>query len=566
MSAEPIEFDPPETAPAPVARRTSAPARRDVTGAGLFSRDLPNVPEAEEGVIAGCLMGEPEGVEVLRRTREAGLTPGDFYGQPNQMIYRRLLAMDAAGIPLTPSLLASELTAHDELATVGGIPYVMQVSGYASTLHASYCIAKVREQSLLREIIRTAAGAIEACYDFSGGIDEFAAAQLARLKAVADGAAIKTRSPLVSLMDFAIPPEGDASILLGHRYLNRGDGAVLAGTSGMGKSSLSVQMATLFALGRPAFGIPPNGALRSLIVQSEDSDGDVGEMQCSVCHSLQLSTVERAAVGSSVKVWTERVLRGDRFLAALRAKVAEFKPDLVWVNPLQAFMQGDITKGEDVSRFLREGLNGLNPAAFGCVIVHHTTKPATGKNRADRLWHEVMYDMAGGAEIINWARVIISLRAAADEGQFNLVLAKRGRRAGVTKTVEQGAGFRLEPMTTIPLRHAKGFIPAAQLGLKKDLPLIFWEGREADARPETAKGGQHDRGARVPKHDLTPFMQFIPAPGTKPLTVGQLHRFASDLTTISAKEFKHLLNDAAESGLLERLLDPALGLCYRKRS
>jgi len=42
-----------------------------------------------------------------------------------------------------------------------------------TTAQAGYFIEKVREQSLLREIIRSATGAVEDCYGFSGGIDEF---------------------------------------------------------------------------------------------------------------------------------------------------------------------------------------------------------------------------------------------------------------------------------------------------------------------------------------------------------------------------------------------------------
>ena len=53
----------------------------------------------------------------------------------------------------------------------------------------------------------------------------------------------------------------------------------------------------------------------------------------------------RAALGSLAidpsAVWTERVLRGEQFLHALRRRIAQFKPDLVWLNPLQAFMVGD---------------------------------------------------------------------------------------------------------------------------------------------------------------------------------------------------------------------------------
>ena len=71
---------------------------------------------------------------------------------------------------------------------------------------------------------------------------------------------------------FRIPEPKDRSILLGNRYLNRGDGLILSGSSGIGKSSISMQGAAEWALGDPFLGIKPNGPLRSLIIQAEDAN------------------------------------------------------------------------------------------------------------------------------------------------------------------------------------------------------------------------------------------------------------------------------------------------------
>lgn len=310
------------------------------------------------------------------------------------------------------------------------------------------------------------------------------------------------------LFTFQLAKDNDASILLGERYLNRGDGAVISSTSGMGKSAIAIQMATELALNRGPFGVQGNGPLRSLIVQSEDSDGDVAEVAYSIRHVLGLSDTQVAEVNSRVHVICDRVNRGHRFILALKKEIDLFKPDLVWINPLQAFIDGDVTDSKDLGSFLREGLNSLNqPARFAYIIIHHTTKPATGKDRSERLWHEVMYDMAGGAEIINWARAIISLRATPTEGEFNLVLAKRGRRAGVTKKVPQGTGWRLEPVTTIPLKHATGRIDVE--GIKRGLPIIFWEPRENTHPPAIPDQSRHT-GGRPEKYVFKDYRSIFP--------------------------------------------------------
>ncbi len=372
----------------------------------------------------------------------------------------------------------------------------------------------------------------------------------------AAGASLPPKLTATGLFSFPLVPDGHESILLGNRYLNRGDGAIISSTSGMGKSAMCVQMATELALNRGPLGIHGNGPLRSLIVQSEDSAGDIAEMAWSIRHVLALTDEQVAQVTDRVKIVTDRIHRGATFLAELRKQIAQHKPDLVWLNPLQAFIDGDVTDSKDLGSFLREGLNSLNePASFGYVLIHHTTKPATGKDRAERLWHEVMYDMAGGAELINWARAILSLRATPTEGQFNLVLAKRGRRAGVTKKTPQGAGFTLEPVTVIPLKHATGRIDVP--GIARGLPLIFWEPREADVPEEKKRGGP------APKYKFSEFKSAFPAKTELPKRLAEIHRALQGNPPISINAFYNQVRRFVDDGQVEDIDEPGKAKTYR---
>ncbi len=551
-----LEYEPPQQA-SPPPRRSKA-RTPDVNGSNphAVGRVLPNSIEAEEYLLACCLL---DGDDVVDRCVSARIAPESFYDGKHGVLYARLLAMRAAKKPIDISTLAEDLKTAKELDYVGGYAFLTQVSSrIPTTAQAGFFIDKVREQALLREMIRSATAVVEDTYNFSGGIDEFVSEQAAKFRTIIDRADV-TGTPLLSLADFKVPKRNDRSVLLGNRYLNRGDGAVLSGTSGMGKSSMTIQMATLFALGRAAFDIPCNGPLTSLIVQAEDSEGDIGEMWVSIMHSLKLGPKEIKQVRERVVIQNERSLRGDRFMNSLRKTVAKVKPDIVWINPLQAFMDGDVTDSKDLGRFLREGLNGINPGLFGYILVHHTTKPATGKDKTERLWHEVMYDMAGGAEIINWARAILSLRAAPKEGEFNLVLAKRGRRAGVTKEVEQGAGKRLEPSMIVPLAHAQGFIPAAEYGLERDLPLIFWEGRAPDVAPESGS----DKGGRPSNYDFGDYRNIFPTKQSQGLELGPLHRLLITNKDIPKKSLHGALKRWEEDCLIEVIRPDGKPMRYR---
>ncbi len=364
-----------------------------------------------------------------------------------------------------------------------------------------------------------------------------------------DGLEVRKEAyPATPLPKFGVPDANDPTVLLGDRFLNRGDGMVISSTSGMGKSSISLQQAVCYALGRDFMGIRPNGPMRSLVVQSEDSDGDIGEVWVSIRHCMKLSPEDEALVTERVMIVTERVRRGVEFVAHLRRLIGRHKPDLVWINPLQAFIEGDVTEGRDLGDFLRAGLNSLNePPTFGFVIVHHTTKPATGRDRSDRQWHEVMYDMAGGAEIINWARAIMSLRAAGEPGEFSLVLAKRGIRAGVTREVEQGAGVRDEAVTTLYLKHSDEQIELP--GRKKRLRCIFWEPR-TPAADETRKASVGTGAGSKRGYSFADFRDAFPKTEDAACGFRRIHAVAKDMKPIGVSAFYNVIDDAMEAGAI----------------
>lgn len=85
-----------------------------------------------------------------------------------------------------------------------------------------------------------------------------------------------TRIRLRDLLDFV--PTEDKDSILGNRYLCRGGSCVIVAQTSAGKSSLGMQMAVVFALGLPFFGLKPRKPLKSIIVQAENDLGDTAEM------------------------------------------------------------------------------------------------------------------------------------------------------------------------------------------------------------------------------------------------------------------------------------------------
>src|SRR5881394_191566 len=151
----------------------SSNSPRSLAGAAMAAvgRTMPHSLEAEKYLLSCCLL---DGADVLSRCLEARIRPESFYDPKHGIVYEKLLDLYNRQAPIDVSVVAEELKTARQLDQIGGYAFLTQVSSrIPTTAQATYFIQKVREQALLREIIRSATGAVEDCYNFTGGIDEF---------------------------------------------------------------------------------------------------------------------------------------------------------------------------------------------------------------------------------------------------------------------------------------------------------------------------------------------------------------------------------------------------------
>ena len=244
--------------------------------------------------------------------------------------------------------------------------------------------------------------------------------------------AIGEEFDIETMMNF--DTSNDPNNLLGNRWLCRGGSCLFVGQSGIGKSSLALQMAVTWALGKPVFGVKPVKPLKSLLIQAENDLGDVSEMLQGTLGGLGIKTAQEAtsALQGRLAVVAEAVQTGEEFANAVRHLVAKHKPDLVWLDPLLSFIGDDVSKQDVCSYFLR---NLLNPIAHETGVVwmmmHHTPKPSTDP-KSKSGWNSTDHSYAGtgSSELTNWARAVCVLQATKDEGRFVLRMAKRNKRTG----------------------------------------------------------------------------------------------------------------------------------------
>jgi hypothetical protein len=237
---------------------------------------------------------------------------------------------------------------------------------------------------------------------------------------------------ILELSDKPIPKE---DILLGNRYLCVACILFIVAPSGLGKSTLAIQIAILFACGLAALGIPPARQLRVLIVQAEDDLGDCIEMARMINH-LGLNEKQKRLVGENTKIIQCNSLILSGFVRALEKELKsardQGKPwDIVIINPYSTYLGGDPKDDRLCSQFLCQLLQPvLTSYRVGAIIIHHTPKTNFQNTDNYKLW-DWMYWGAGCAKITNVARAILAIKPLDDELKvFRFIAAKRGQRIG----------------------------------------------------------------------------------------------------------------------------------------
>jgi replicative DNA helicase len=391
----------------------------------------PHSLEAEQGIL-GCILLSP--VECLGEClQQIKGGPAEFYDLRHRSIYETMQEMYASKVPVDTITLQQRLKAKQMLDSVGGLAFLSALpDSVPSAANLGYYLTIVRQHFNLRSLQQAVAGAHLQTIQVRDNPDNFGAIVrklTADLRGFedADASAIPEAHTIGQLHT---PAANDECELLKFRFLCRGGGMLLVGQTGVGKSSLSMQAQILWALGQDCFGIAPARALKSLVIQAENDEGDMAEMRDGVLAGLKLTSGELRRLDASIVIRDECSLTGQRFFDSARKLLAHHRPDLFWIDPALAYIGGEAGKQSDVTSFLRNMLNPLLKE-FNCggIVVTHTNKPA-GKDKPDWSATDFAYSGTGSIEWANWARAVLVLRSIGSDRVYQLRAGKRGSRIG----------------------------------------------------------------------------------------------------------------------------------------
>ena len=406
------------------------------------------------------------------------LKPSDFFEPVHQDIFSAALSLAVDGIPadeLTVSQRLREARSPVDAATVS-----LLVSDAGAATYRPEHVDLITDAALLRE----ASNAANNATDPDTLLDHYA-----RLADKRKGS--KSRhGPQRMDFDYLLTADrkNDPNNILGNRWLCKGGSLLIVGQSGTGKSSLMMQAAVHWALGRDFFGIKPVKPLRSIILQAENDALDCGESLQDVVAGAYLDSAEIAQLKEHLAIYRDTVSTGTTFTAALKALIIEHKADIVFVDPLLSFAGIDVSDQEQASKFLRHDLAPIL-LETGAVLVamHHTGKPKTSAEKEGHTVADLAYAGLGSSEFTNYFReVAVLFRCQGEEPIYKFGLTKRRGRADLKDHTGQ---FKSE----IYIRHAaqKGVIrweysqPPSQSGTDP-------APRDAHSRPAKGSTGRLD--------------------------------------------------------------------------
>lgn len=229
-------------------------------------------------------------------------------------------------------------------------------------------------------------------------------------------------------------PDSDKDCLIGRRWLCRGGSCIWVGSSGLGKSVLTLQAAITFALDEHLFGLEPVRPLKSIIISAEDDDGDIAETIQGVASGMGITPPDPRfeVIMENVKMYRITNLHGLEFIGLCEQLVREHQADLLWINPLLSYYSGNPSDPEKVSEFCG-ALSSMQESTGVCtMLIHHTGKPMNSDTTKNWSIEDHSYLGLGSSVWTNWARAIVILQAMKKPvGIFSLLFPKRGQRTGI---------------------------------------------------------------------------------------------------------------------------------------
>lgn len=216
--------------------------------------------------------------------------------------------------------------------------------------------------------------------------------------------------------------------VMGERgFVKKGAGALLIGSSGMGKSVMSMQLSLCIATGTDLLGVFKIHKPRKVLLMQAENDEDILKRDIeSIVKNLKLdpAMVERNLVIEHVYGTSDM-----SFVDYMERVISEIRPEVVIVDPYQSYTTGNLNSSESFDLWSTVVDLILKKYNVAMILVTHTGKPRDVDGWVE---DEMQYLSTGTAKQQNWARSAMILRYnRKDSNRFILSLCKNPGSMGL---------------------------------------------------------------------------------------------------------------------------------------
>ncbi len=366
--------------------------------------------DSEAGALA-CVVSETDDASALLEQ----LCEADFDDLRHLEIFRALLFLDEDSEPLNVVSLARFLLDQGKMDAAGGRDYVSALpEASPSPANFSTYHSAVKDRAARRAIVAKAEAEIRRAHNTA--------------EPVVSSAAGKVKLTLRRPSELLAMVFDDQDVILGDRILALAQSLVIAAAGGLGKSRLLLQACAAIVSGRKFLAFDTGGApLRWLILQTENSNRRLQEDLKPLRTWLgdDWSKFDRQVMIHTVENDSDAFVSLDspRNVANIADAIADFRPDVVAVDPLNEFSAGDLNKDSDMrnslqilSRVCRQG----NPQR-AIIALHHAL---TGRGGAAKATGYDRSSFARNSKTLHaWARGQINIAPVDADNNERLVVA-----------------------------------------------------------------------------------------------------------------------------------------------
>lgn len=349
-------------------------------------------------MLSCCLCDESDSI---RRCLAAKLPAAAFYAPANALIYATLCTLCGKNDRVDVSILAEELKTSGKLDAVGGIAFLMQISGLEpTTVKVQYWLDAVRGHYIRREFLRDAKLTIERASDSAVPLAELIEATQDRIKRTSN---LATGQPdaldAISAAELcAKPPETPSQIV--HGMLYRGGTGMLSAPSKGHKTYTAIDAAICICVGRDWLGFQ-TAQTSVLYVNLELSAHSMQKRIAAICAAHG----EKPPTNLHFLNLRGRHVRAETLRNVIVPRATSLGVGLIIIDPYYKIssISGVEENGNDAQAiFLAQVEDAAMDAKCAILAVHHFAKGDAGsKNSIDR--------HSGGGVLARWPDVVATL-------------------------------------------------------------------------------------------------------------------------------------------------------------